>query len=84
LRAESVWNRFGKVTRVYWALCKPAIEKLREDWKAPELFTEFERLSLLMAELDRERGIAAPTQDILHRYIEYESVIGEESSTTAE
>ena len=67
LRAESVWNRFGKVTQVYWALCKPAIEKLREDWKAPELFTEFERLGGLMAELDHERGIAAPTQGVLQQ-----------------
>ena len=78
LRAESVWNRFGKVTQVYWLLCKPAIEKLREDWKAPELFTEFERLSRLMAELDRERGIEPPTQEILRQYMEYEAVIGEE------
>jgi hypothetical protein len=78
LRAESVWNRFGKVTQVYWSLCEPAIEKLREDWKAPELFTEFERLSRLMAELDRERGIEPPTQEILHQYMEYEAVIGEE------
>ena len=63
LRAESVWNGFGKVTQVYWSLSKPAIEKLREDWKAPELFTEFERLGRLLAELDRERGIAAPGQE---------------------
>jgi hypothetical protein len=78
LRAESVWNRFGKVIEVYWSLCKPAIEKLREDWKAPELFTEFERLSRLMAELDRERGIEPPTQEILRQYMEYEALIGEE------
>jgi hypothetical protein len=78
LRAESVWNRFGKVTQVYWLLCKPAIEKIREDWKAPELFTEFERLSHLMAELDHEQGIEPPTQEILHQYMEYEAVIGEE------
>ena len=84
LRAQSVWNRFGKVTQVYWSLSKPAIEKLREDWKAPELFTEFERLGRLLAELDRERGIAAPRQEILHQYMEYEAVIGEESPTTAE
>jgi hypothetical protein len=84
LRAESVWNRFGKVTQVYWSLCKPAIEKLREDWKAPELFTEFEQLSRLMAELDRERGSAAPTQEILHQYMEYEAVIGQEPPTTTE
>jgi hypothetical protein len=45
LRAESVWNRFGKVTQVYWSLSKPSIEKLREDWESPELLTEFERLS---------------------------------------
>ena len=73
-----------QVTQVYWSLSKPAIEKLREDWKAPELFTEFERLGRLLAELDRERGIAAPRQEILHQYMEYEAVIGEESPTTAE
>jgi hypothetical protein len=84
LRAESVWNRFGMVTQVYWPLCKPAIEKLREEWSYPALFTEFERLSRLMAELDRERGGAAPTREILHQYMEYEAVIGEESPTTAE
>ena len=38
----------------------------------------------LLAELDRERGIAAPGQEILHQYMEYEAVIGEESPTTAE
>ena len=84
LSAESVWNRFGKVTQVYWSLCKPAIEKLREDWNSPELFTEFERLSGLMAELDHKRGIAAPTQGVLRQYIKYEAGIGEESPTTAQ
>jgi hypothetical protein len=31
-----------------------------------------------MAELDHEQGIEPPTQEILHQYMEYEAVIGEE------
>jgi len=63
LRAESVWFRFSVIALSYWPLCKPAIEKRREEWGIPALYEEFEELSRLMAELDREQGIEPPRKN---------------------
>ena len=60
LRAESVWFSFGLIALSYWPLCNPAIEKSREERGIPALSEEFEDLSRLMAELDREQGIEPP------------------------
>lgn len=62
LPAETVWNSFGSVTRTYWPLCKSAIEKMREEWEVPALYEEFQRLSRVLADLERERGIEPPTK----------------------
>jgi hypothetical protein len=82
LRDESVWFRFSVIAIAYWPLCKPAIQKRREEWGIPELHEEFEDLSRLMAELDSERGIEPPTQERLRQVMEEEAVIGEEPDDT--
>jgi hypothetical protein len=62
LRAESVRNNFGWYTKACWLLCKPTLEKLRDEWQNPALYEEFEYLSHPMADIDCERGIEPPTQ----------------------
>ena len=53
LSAESVWNAFAEDVRLHWALCKPGIEKLREESQDSTICEEFERLSRLMADMSR-------------------------------
>ena len=77
LPVEALWNSFGSVTRAYWPLCKPAIEKLRQEWKSPALFEEFEGLSRVVAELESKRGIEPPTKEYLREVMEREAVLGE-------
>ena len=84
LPAETVWNSFGSVTRTYWPLCKPAIEKLREKWKAPALYEEFEHLSRVLADLERQRGIEPPTKEYLRQVVEREAVAGEDEAIIGE
>jgi hypothetical protein len=57
VRAETVWHRFGFRVRQYWALYRPAIEKIRQESKDPTLFDDFERLEALMADLDHHHGV---------------------------
>jgi len=40
LSAKSVWNFFGPDLRLHWALCKPAIEKAREEQAEPRLYEQ--------------------------------------------
>jgi hypothetical protein len=86
LSAESVWNAFAEDVRLHWALCKPGIEKLREESQDSTICEEFERLSRLMADMSRERGIPAPTPEMLSKMLrqilEEEAVRGEEPRTT--
>ena len=84
LQAESVWNSFGAMAQAYWLLCKPAIERRRQERGDPTMYEEFERLNRLGADLDRERGIAAHPQEWLRRLMQDEAVIGEEPLTTME
>ena len=84
LQAESVWNSFGAMAQAYWLLCKPAIERRRQERGDPTMYGEFERLNRLGADLDRERGIAAHPQEWLRRLMQDEAVIGEEPLTTME
>jgi hypothetical protein len=84
LQIESVWNGFGAIAQVYWLLCEPAIQKRRQERADPTMYEEFERLNRLGADLDRERGIKAHTQEWLRRLIKDEAIIGEESPTTTE
>src|SRR5215217_5710253 len=83
LSAKSVWNNFSGDVRLHWAMCKSGIEKMREERQDPTLVEEFERLSRLMDDMDRERGIPDPTPEQLHRVLEEKAVRGEEPPTTA-
>jgi hypothetical protein len=75
VRAETVWHRFGWRVRQYWALYRPAIEKMREEYKDPTLFEDFERLDALMADLDRQHGVGDEyiAKQQLRRTVEAES-----------
>jgi hypothetical protein len=85
LSVKSVWNVFGSDLQVHWALCKPAIEKVREAWQDPNLYEEFERLSRLMADMDRERGsldlapeVVRLTPEVVRQSLEQEVARGHE------
>ena len=84
LRAETVWNRYAVIAQTYWLVCKPTIEKERKKWKDPTLYEQFEYLCRVMAELDRKRGISAPTQELLRQSLEYQAAINIEPPTTPE
>src|SRR5919199_4649803 len=56
LQTESVWHTFGRITQVYWAVYGSAIRKMREEQKDHDIYADFERLDLLVTELDHERG----------------------------
>jgi hypothetical protein len=80
LGTEPLWSRFGLVAGVYWALCEPAIENLRETWGDPSYFEAFERLIRVGADLDREQGVGDLPQEQLRRLMEHETVVGEEAT----
>jgi hypothetical protein len=84
LRAELVWNRFGVLGQAYRPLCKPAIEKMREEDKEPTYFEDFEYLMRLIVDMNRERGVPAPTQERLRQTMEDEAVVGEEPPALTE
>jgi hypothetical protein len=84
LQAESVWQQLGLFVQAYWLVCKPTVEKLREEWGNPAVYEEFERLNRVVTDLDREQGIAANTQEWLHRLMTDEAVRGEEPPPTTE
>ena len=81
LGAESVARRFSAQGQAYWTLCRPAIEKYREEWGLSTIYEEFEYLSRLMADLDPEQGAAPRKPEVLRQVMEWESVVGEEPST---
>jgi hypothetical protein len=82
LSARSVWNAFGADVSLHWSLCKPGIEKMREEWQDPTIYEEFEQLSRLMTDMEHERGIPALTPEVLRRVLEEEAVRGAEPPTT--
>jgi hypothetical protein len=84
LPAATVWNSFGSVVRTYWPLCRPAIEKLRQEWKVTALYEEFEHLSSVLADLEREQYIEAPTNELLRQVIEDEAIAGEDEAILGE
>jgi hypothetical protein len=84
LGAESVTSRYSVHGQAYWTLCRPAIEKLREEWELSTIYEEFEYLSRLMADLDPEQGAAPQRLEVLRQVMEWESVVGEEPSTMTE
>ena len=84
LEAGSVRNNFSSYARAYWLLCKPSIEKMREEWQDPGLYEEVEYLYRLMTDMDRERGIEPPTQAQLREMLGQEALLDEDPSTTLE
>jgi hypothetical protein len=84
LGAESVTSRYSVHGQAYWTLCRPAIEKLRQEWELSTIYEEFEYLSRLMADLDPEQGAAPRRPEVLRQVMEWESVVGEEPSTMTE
>ena len=82
VRVEAVWNRFGVMAQAYWLLCEPSLKKRREERADPAMYEEFERLSRLGENLDRERSVEPHPQAWLLRLMEDEAVVGEESTTT--
>jgi hypothetical protein len=82
LRAETVWNRYGSAAQAYWLVCKPTIEMERKKWEDPTLYELFEYLCRVMAELDRKRGIPAPTQELLRQSMEDQATIDKEPPPT--
>jgi hypothetical protein len=73
LSDETVWNSASDWSQAYWLLCEPAIEKMRQEWENPALYAGFERLSGLMADMDRERGLAPPTRERLRQIMVMEA-----------
>ncbi len=75
VRAETVWHRMGIRVRQYWALYRPAIETLREEYKDQTLLEDFERLDALMADIDRQHGIGDEiiTKQQLRRTVDEEN-----------
>jgi hypothetical protein len=86
LSAETVRARFSVWSQAYWVLCKPAIERMREEWEAPTVFEEIGYLSGVMAQMDRERGTARRTQEWLRQFMlmEVEAAKAEEPPAAAE
>jgi hypothetical protein len=84
LGAESVTSRYSVHGQAYWTLCRPAIEKLRQEWELSTIYEEFEYLSRLMADLDPEQGAAPRKPEVVRQVMEWESVVGEEPSTMKE
>jgi hypothetical protein len=84
LSDETVWSNASVWSQAYWLLCGPAIEKIRQEWDNPALYAQFERLSYLMADMDRERGIAPPTRARLRQVMamEAEAAFSEAPPTT--
>jgi len=78
LRAEPVHFRFAFLAKAYWLLCKPGIEKMREEYQSPGLYEEFEHLCHVFADLDCKGGIAAYQQEQLRQIMEDELVTAEE------
>jgi hypothetical protein len=70
----------------YWELCKPAVERAREEDRSPDLWVNFEDLANRMIALAKEDGgIEAEgfTKTQLRRFVEEEAVAGFEDSKEA-
>jgi hypothetical protein len=63
---------------------RPAIERMREEHKEPTYFEDYEYLTRLMVDMNRERGVPSPTQEQLRQTMEDEAVIGEETPALTE
>ena len=84
LQAAAVRSNLSWFARAYWLVCKPTLEKLREEWQDPALSEQFEYFYRLMADMERERGIESPTQGQLREMLGQEALLDEDPSTTLE
>jgi hypothetical protein len=84
LQAAAVRSNLSWFARAYWLVCKPTLEKLREEWQDPALSEQFEYFYRLMADMERERGIEPPTQAQLREMLGQEALLDEDPSTTLE
>jgi hypothetical protein len=84
LSAVPVWSRFSDWVPDYWSVCKPTIEKLREDFRAPAIYEDFEYLARMMTEMNRKRGVAPTPREQLRRSLKVEAAVGNEPPTTTE
>ena len=71
LRLEQVWYRWSGVL-TDWALCEPAIERLRNERGDPRVYEELENLQRQMADLERQRTgrYDPPTKEELREFVE--------------
>jgi hypothetical protein len=78
IEAQPIWERFGVVTVMYWALLKPAIKDVRDSQNAPWSWKDFEFLNDRMIEIFDERGATAPSRSTqnLRAFAEFEAAIG--------
>ena len=91
VRAESIDERlvqemFSFRLVRYWELCKPAVQRAREEDRSPDLWVNFENLAIRMIALAKEDGgIEAEgfTKTQLRRFVEEEAVAGFEDSKEA-
>jgi hypothetical protein len=63
----------------YWELCKPAVERAREEDRSPDLWVNFEDLANRMIALAKEDGgleAEGFTKTQLRRFVEEEAVAG--------
>jgi hypothetical protein len=70
----------------YWELCKPAVERAREEDRSPDLWVNFEDLANRMIALAKvDGGIEAEgfTKTQLRRFVEEEAVAGFEDGKEA-
>jgi len=71
LRIEQAWNQWSGVLSD-WALCEPAIKKMREERGDPLIYEEMEHLARQMADYERQRTGRSepPTQEELREFVE--------------
>ena len=71
LRVEHVWHLWSGVL-TDWALCEPAIKKLRDERGDPRVYEELENLQRQMADLERQRTgrYEPPTKEELREFVE--------------
>ena len=90
LPLEQVWNQWNGLL-LDWALCEPAIKKMREERSDPHIYEDLEHLHRQMAELERQRSGRSepPTKEELHEFVErnlhyVRAMVGEELSANDE
>jgi hypothetical protein len=87
VRAESIDERlvqemFSFRLVRYWELCKPAVQRAREEDRSPDLWVNFEDLANRMIALAKEDGAMEAesfTKTQLRRFVEEEAVAGFEN-----